>query len=204
MKSKDRGFTVFVVIIIVSVFVSIGLSVLSTAVNLHKTSIEKIQFIGRNQMLKSSLVYPKLMIEDYFKTAFYKVVNVIKIKYQAYSDEEILTQIENIQKDYKRLIKDEIYFINQMSIYIDISKIKVEDCVFKVIDFKAEPENIKITVMSNFDSRDYVNSYVGVFKIKLENNLTAEEIGYIMSGDYDTLWNLHKEDLVGEKFYGSY
>ena len=204
MKSKNKGVTVFVVIIVISVLTSIGLSVLSTAVNLHKTSIHKVQFVGRSHMLKSSLIYPKLMIEDYFKAAFFNATNSIKTKYQAYTEDELSTQLINIQKDYKRLVKDEIFFRNQMSIHIDINKIKLEQCIFRVTDFKAEgSESISITVKSSFDSRDYINSYSGIFKINLKN-LSMEDVKYIMMEDYDMLWQLHKEDLIEEKFYASY
>lgn len=204
MKSKNKGVTVFVVIIVISVLTSIGLSVLSTAVNLHKTSIHKVQFIGRSYMLKSSLIYPKLMIEDYFKAAFFNATNSIKTKYQAYTEDELSTQLINIQKDYKRLVKDEIFFRNQMSIHIDINKIKLEQCIFRVTDFKAEgSESISIIVKSSFDSRDYINSYSGIFKINLKK-LSMEDVKYIMMEDYDMLWQLHKEDLIEEKFYASY
>ena len=204
MKSKNKGVTVFVVIIVISVLTSIGLSVLSTAVNLHKTSIHKVQFVGRSHMLKSSLVYPKLMIEDYFKAAFFNATNSIKTKYQAYTEDELSAQLINIQKDYKRLVKDEIFFRNQMSIHIDINKIKLEQCIFRVTDFKAEgSESISITVKSSFDSRDYINSYSGIFKINLKK-LSMEDVKYIMREDYDMLWQLHKEDLIEEKFYASY
>ena len=204
MKSKNKGVTVFVVIIVISVLTSIGLSVLSTAVNLHKTSIHKVQFVGRSHMLKSSLIYPKLMIEDYFKAAFFNATNSIKTKYQAYTEDELSAQLINIQKDYKRLVKDEIFFRNQMSIHIDINKIKLEQCIFRVTDFKAEgSESISITVKSTFDSRDYINSYSGIFKINLKK-LSMEDVKYIMREDYDMLWQLHKEDLIEEKFYASY
>lgn len=204
MKSKNKGVTVFVVIIVISVLTSIGLSVLSTAVNLHKTSIHKVQFVGRSHMLKSSLIYPKLMIEDYFKAAFFNATNSIKTKYQAYTEDELSAQLINIQKDYKRLVKDEIFFRNQMSIHIDINKIKLEQCIFRVTDFKAEgSESISITVKSSFDSRDYINSYSGIFKINLKK-LSMEDVKYIMREDYDMLWQLHKEDLIEEKFYASY
>ena len=204
MKSKNKGVTVFVVIIVISVLTSIGLSVLSTAVNLHKTSIHKVQFVGRSHMLKSSLIYPKLMIEDYFKAAFFNATNSIKTKYQAYTEDELSTQLINIQKDYKRLVKDEIFFINQMSIHIDINEIKLEQCIFRVTDFKAEgSESISIIVKSSFDSRDYINSYSGIFKINLKK-LSMEDVKYIMREDYDMLWQLHKEDLIEEKFYASY
>lgn len=204
MKSKNKGVTVFVVIIVISVLTSIGLSVLSTAVNLHKTSIHKVQFVGRSHMLKSSLVYPKLMIEDYFKAAFFNATNSIKTKYQAYTEDELSAQLINIQKDYKRLVKDEIFFRNQMSIHIDINKIKLEQCIFRVTDFKAEgSESISIIVKSSFDSRDYINSYSGIFKINLKK-LSMEDVKYIMREDYDMLWQLHKEDLIEEKFYASY
>ena len=204
MKSKNKGVTVFVVIIVISVLTSIGLSVLSTAVNLHKTSIHKVQFVGRSHMLKSSLIYPKLMIEDYFKAAFFNATNSIKTKYQAYTEDELSAQLINIQKDYKRLVKDEIFFRNQMAIHIDINKIKLEQCIFRVTDFKAEgSESISITVKSSFDSRDYINSYSGIFKINLKK-LSMEDVKYIMREDYDMLWQLHKEDLIEEKFYASY
>ena len=204
MKSKNKGVTVFVVIIVISVLTSIGLSVLSTAVNLHKTSIHKVQFVGRSHMLKSSLIYPKLMIEDYFKAAFFNATNSIKTKYQAYTEDELSAQLINIQKDYKRLVKDEIFFRNQMSIHIDINKIKLEQCIFRVTDFKAEgSESISIIVKSSFDSRDYINSYSGIFKINLKK-LSMEDVKYIMREDYDMLWQLHKEDLIEEKFYASY
>ena len=204
MKSKNKGVTVFVVIIVISVLTSIGLSVLSTAVNLHKTSIHKVQFVGRSHMLKSSLIYPKLMIEDYFKAAFFNATNSIKTKYQAYTEDELSAQLINIQKDYKRLVKDEIFFRNQMAIHIDINKIKLEQCIFRVTDFKAEgSESISITVKSSFDSRDYINSYSGIFKINLKK-LSMEDVKYIMMEDYDMLWQLHKEDLIEEKFYASY
>ena len=204
MKSKNKGVTVFVVIIVISVLTSIGLSVLSTAVNLHKTSIHKVQFVGRSHMLKSSLIYPKLMIEDYFKAAFFNATNSIKTKYQAYTEDELSAQLINIQKDYKRLVKDEMFFRNQMSIHIDINKIKLEQCIFRVTDFKAEgSESISITVKSSFDSRDYINSYSGIFKINLKK-LSMEDVKYIMREDYDMLWQLHKEDLIEEKFYASY
>lgn len=204
MKSKNKGVTVFVVIIVISVLTSIGLSVLSTAVNLHKTSIHKVQFVGRSHMLKSSLIYPKLMIEDYFKAAFFNATNSIKTKYQAYTEEELSSQLNNIQKDYKRLVKDEMLFRNQMAIHIDINKIKLEQCIFRVTDFKAEgSESISITVKSSFDSRDYINSYSGIFKINLKK-LSMEDVKYIMREDYDMLWQLHKEDLIEEKFYASY
>ena len=204
MKSKNKGVTVFVVIIVISVLTSIGLSVLSTAVNLHKTSIHKVQFVGRSHMLKSSLVYPKLMIEDYFKAAFFNATNSIKTKYQAYTEDELSAQLINIQKDYKRLVKDEIFFRNQMAIHIDINKIKLEQCIFRVTDFKAEgSESISIIVKSSFDSRDYINSYSGIFKINLKK-LSMEDVKYIMREDYDMLWQLHKEDLIEEKFYASY
>ena len=204
MKSKNKGVTVFVVIIVISVLTSIGLSVLSTAVNLHKTSIHKVQFVGRSHMLKSSLIYPKLMIEDYFKAAFFNATNSIKTKYQAYTEDELSAQLINIQKDYKRLVKDEIFFRNQMAIHIDINKIKLEQCLFRVTDFKAEgSESISITVKSSFDSRDYINSYSGIFKINLKK-LSMEDVKYIMMEDYDMLWQLHKEDLIEEKFYASY
>ena len=204
MKSKNKGVTVFVVIIVISVLTSIGLSVLSTAVNLHKTSIHKVQFVGRSHMLKSSLIYPKLMIEDYFKAAFFNATNSIKTKYQAYTEDELSAQLINIQKDYKRLVKDEIFFRNQMAIHIDINKIKLEQCIFRVTDFKAEgSESISIIVKSSFDSRDYINSYSGIFKINLKK-LSMEDVKYIMREDYDMLWQLHKEDLIEEKFYASY
>ena len=204
MKSKNKGVTVFVVIIVISVLTSIGLSVLSTAVNLHKTSIHKVQFVGRSHMLKSSLIYPKLMIEDYFKAAFFNATNSIKTKYQAYTEDELSAQLINIQKDYKRLVKDEMLFRNQMAIHIDINKIKLEQCIFRVTDFKAEgSESISITVKSSFDSRDYINSYSGIFKINLKK-LSMEDVKYIMREDYDMLWQLHKEDLIEEKFYASY
>ena len=204
MKSKNKGVTVFVVIIVISVLTSIGLSVLSTAVNLHKTSIHKVQFVGRSHMLKSSLIYPKLMIEDYFKAAFFNATNSIKTKYQAYTEDELSAQLINIQKDYKRLVKDEMLFRNQMAIHIDINKIKLEQCIFRVTDFKAEgSESISITVKSSFDSRDYINSYSGIFKINLKK-LSMEDVKYIMMEDYDMLWQLHKEDLIEEKFYASY
>ena len=204
MKSKNKGVTVFVVIIVISVLTSIGLSVLSTAVNLHKTSIHKVQFVGRSHMLKSSLIYPKLMIEDYFKAAFFNATNSIKTKYQAYTEDELSAQLINIQKDYKRLVRDEIIFRNQMAIHIDINKIKLEQCIFRVTDFKAEgSESISITVKSSFDSRDYINSYSGIFKINLKK-LSMEDVKYIMREDYDMLWQLHKEDLIEEKFYASY
>ena len=204
MKSKNKGLTVFVVIIFISVLTSIGLTVLSTAVNLHKTSIHKVQFVGRSHMLKSSLIYPKLMIEDYFKAAFFNAINSIKTKYQAYTEEELSSQLNNIQKDYKRLVKDEMLFRNQTAIHIDINKIKLEQCIFRVADFKAEgSESISITVKSSFDSRDYINSYSGIFKINLKN-LSMEDVKYIMMEDYDMLWQLHKEDLIEEKFYASY
>ena len=204
MKSKNKGVTVFVVIIVISVLTSIGLSVLSTAVNLHKTSIHKVQFVGRSHMLKSSLIYPKLMIEDYFKAAFFNATNSIKTKYQAYTEDELSAQLNNIQKDYKRLVKDEMLFRNQMAIHIDINKIKLEQCIFRVTDFKAEgSESISITVKSSFDSRDYINSYSGIFKINLKK-LSMEDVKYIMREDYDMLWQLHKEDLIEEKFYASY
>ena len=204
MKSKNKGLTVFVVIIFISVLTSIGLSVLSTAVNLHKTSIHKVQFVGRSHMLKSSLIYPKLMIEDYFKAAFFNATNSIKTKYQAYTEDELSAQLINIQKDYKRLVKDEMLFRNQMAIHIDINKIKLEQCIFRVTDFKAEgSESISITVKSSFDSRDYINSYSGIFKINLKK-LSMEDVKYIMREDYDMLWQLHKEDLIEEKFYASY
>ena len=155
-------------------------------------------------MLKSSLVYPKLMIEDYFKAAFFNATNSIKTKYQAYTEDELSAQLINIQKDYKRLVKDEMFFRNQMSIHIDINKIKLEQCIFRVTDFKAEgSESISITVKSSFDSRDYINSYSGIFKINLKN-LSMEDVKYIMREDYDMLWQLHKEDLIEEKFYASY
>ena len=204
MKSKNKGVTVFVVIIVISVLTSIGLSVLSTAVNLHKISIHKVQFVGRSHMLKSSLIYPKLMIEDYFKAAFFNATNSIKTKYQAYTEDELSAQLINIQKDYKRLVKDEMLFRNQTAIHIDINKIKLEQCIFRVTDFKAEgSESISITVKSSFDSRDYINSYSGIFKINLKN-LSMEDVKYIMMEDYDMLWQLHKEDLIEEKFYASY
>ena len=204
MKSKNKGVTVFVVIIVISVLTSIGLSVLSTAVNLHKTSIHKVQFVGRSHMLKSSLIYPKLMIEDYFKAAFFNATNSIKTKYQAYTEDELSAQLINIQKDYKRLVKDEMLFRNQMAIHIDINKIKLEQCIFRVTDFKAEgSESISIIVKSSFDSRDYINSYSGIFKINLKK-LSMEDVKYIMREDYDMLWQLHKEDLIEEKFYASY
>ena len=204
MKSKNKGVTVFVVIIVISVLTSIGLSVLSTAVNLHKTSIHKVQFVGRSHMLKSSLIYPKLMIEDYFKAAFFNATNSIKTKYQAYTEDELSAQLINIQKDYKRLVKDEMFFRNQTAIHIDINKIKLEQCIFRVTDFKAEgSESISITVKSSFDSRDYINSYSGIFKINLKK-LSMEDVKYIMREDYDMLWQLHKEDLIEEKFYASY
>ena len=204
MKSKNKGVTVFVVIIVISVLTSIGLSVLSTAVNLHKTSIHKVQFVGRSHMLKSSLIYPKLVIEDYFKAAFFNATNSIKTKYQAYTEDELSAQLINIQKDYKRLVKDEMLFRNQMAIHIDINKIKLEQCIFRVTDFKAEgSESISITVKSSFDSRDYINSYSGIFKINLKK-LSMEDVKYIMREDYDMLWQLHKEDLIEEKFYASY
>mgnify|MGYP003582797188 FL=1 len=203
MKSKNKGLTVFVVIIFISVLTSIGLTVLSTAVNLHKTSIHKVQFVGRSHMLKSSLIYPKLMIEDYFKAAFFNATNSIKTKYQAYTEDELSAQLINIQKDYKRLVKDEMLFRNQMAIHIDINKIKLEQCIFRVTDFKAEgSESISITVKSSFDSRDYINSYSGIFKINLKK-LSMEDVKYIMREDYDMLWQLHKEDLIEEKFYAS-
>ena len=203
MKSKNKGLTVFVVIIFISVLTSIGLTVLSTAVNLHKTSIHKVQFVGRSHMLKSSLIYPKLMIEDYFKAAFFNATNSIKTKYQAYTEDELSAQLINIQKDYKRLVRDEIIFRNQMAIHIDINKIKLEQCIFRVTDFKAEgSESISITVKSSFDSRDYINSYSGIFKINLKK-LSMEDVKYIMREDYDMLWQLHKEDLIEEKFYAS-
>ena len=204
MKSKNKGLTVFVVIIFISVLTSIGLTVLSTAVNLHKTSIHKVQFVGRSHMLKSSLIYPKLMIEDYFKAAFFNATNSIKTKYQAYTEDELSAQLINIQKDYKRLVRDEIIFRNQMAIHIDINKIKLEQCIFRVTDFKAEgSESISIIVKSSFDSRDYINSYSGIFKINLKK-LSMEDVKYIMMEDYDMLWQLHKEDLIEEKFYASY
>ena len=95
-------------------------------------------------------------------------------------------------------------FRNQTAIHIDINKIKLEQCIFRVTDFKAEgSESISITVKSSFDSRDYINSYSGIFKINLKN-LSMEDVKYIMMEDYDMLWQLHKEDLIEEKFYASY
>ncbi len=201
MKNKNNAFTLFVVVVVIAVFLSISICVLSMAININKISSHKIQFIGRSYMLKSSLIYPEKILKKYYEEAFNRSVLSLKNKYKNYNQEDLEFYIEDIQKDYKRLIKDDLYFINQIRIYIDINKINVDQCVFRVTEFKLkDTNNISIKIESKFDSRDYINSHTAVYIIHLVN-FSVDDIYNIVNGDIDLLWEKYKDNVIKEKDY---
>ena len=200
----NNGFTSFGVIFMISIFLSIGISVLAMSVNLHNTSVHKMEFIERDYMLKTSLIYPETFIRDYYKLAFYKTLESIQLKYKNHDEQQLNSELINIQKDYKRLLKDELYVINQIDIHTTISKLKLDDCTFRITDFSLDSnKNILIGLRSSFDNSDITNSHTGEYTLVLAD-FALDEVSQIMNRDFDYLWETHKNDFKKEKDYVSY
>lgn len=201
---NNNGFTAFGVMIMISVFLSIAISVLSMSVNLHKTSIHKMEFIKNDYMLKTSLIYPETIIKNYYKIAFYNTLDSLNLKYQNYDEELFFSELLNIQKDYKRYIRDELYQTKQIEIHTTISKLKLDGCSFRITEFGLDAnKNITISIRSSLDSKDITNSHTGEYVLEMPD-LTLEDLIYINSRDFDYLWESHKTDFKKEKDYVSY
>lgn len=202
--NTNKGFTTFGVMVMISIFLSIGISVLAMSVNLHKTSVHKMEFIGRDYMLKTSLIYPEIVIRDYYKIAFYKTLESIQLKYKVYDEDQLKSELITIQKDYKKYLKDEIYVLKQTDIHLAVARLCLDDCTFRITDFKLDSnKNIIICVRSSYNNRDIINSNSVEYTLGLAD-LSLDEILSIYNRDFDYLWEIHKSDFKKEKEYVSY